>query len=215
MKSNETFLKTAIFLAIVTVIYNIIEGITSVYFGLDDETLVLFGFGMDSFVEVISGIGIWHMIIRIQNSEDEKRDHFEKNALRITGTAFYILSIGLIISAINYLLIGAHPEQTTWGIVIAGLSIFVMWWLIKEKIKVGKALDSAAIISDAHCTKTCMQLSIILLVSSISYEMFDIGSIDAIGSLFIAGISFREGREAFEKTKNEKGCCSNEHNIKS
>ncbi len=45
-------------LALITIIYNIIEGMVSVYFGFDDETIALFGFGLDSFVEVISGIGI-------------------------------------------------------------------------------------------------------------------------------------------------------------
>tara|TARA_Y100000588_G_scaffold389585_1_gene492699 strand:+ start:105994 stop:106620 length:627 start_codon:yes stop_codon:yes gene_type:complete len=205
--SNENLLKTAVTLAILTVVYNIIEGIISVYFGLHDETLALFGFGMDSFVEVISGIGIWHMVLRIQKNGDEHKGLFEKRALKITGTAFFLLTAGLIISAISNIWIGANPHNTFWGIVVAGLSILVMWWLIHEKTKVGTSLKSDAILSDANCTKACMQLSIILLISSISYEIFEIGSIDAIGSLFIAGISFREGREAFEKSNHEKDCC--------
>jgi len=48
----------AIVLAYITIFYNLAEGIVSVYFGLEDETLSLFGFGLDSFVEVISGVGI-------------------------------------------------------------------------------------------------------------------------------------------------------------
>jgi len=51
-----------------------------------------------------------------------------------------------------------------------------------------------------------MQLSFVLLVASLGYELFEIGSIDAIGSLIIAGIAFREGKEAFEKAKNQTGC---------
>ena len=79
-----------------------------------------------------------------------------------------------------------------------------MWWIIHEKTKVGTSLKSDAILSDANCTKACMQLSIILLISSVGYEIFEIGSIDAVGSLFIAGISFNEGREAFLNAKKEK-----------
>ena len=82
-----------------------------------------------------------------------------------------------------------------------------MWWLIREKIKAGNALHSDAIIADANCTKACMQLSLVLFASSIGYELFGIGQIDAIGSLIIAGISFREGKEAFEKAKNQNNCC--------
>ena len=207
MKSKKTLYQFAIFLAIITVGYNFIEGITAVYFGLDDEILTLFGFGLDSFVEVISGIGIWHMVLRIRNCKNEQKDRFEKRALQITGIAFYLLTLGLITSAIYNFISGDHPKTTFWGIVIAGISILVMWWLIREKIKVGNALNSDAIIADANCTKACMQLSFVLFASSIGYELLGIGQIDAAGSLIIAGIAFREGQEAFEKAKNKNNCC--------
>ncbi len=97
MKSKESLFQFAIILAVITVIYNLFEGVAAVYFGLEDETLALFGFGLDSFVEVMSGIGILHMVLRIKRNEDEHRDHFEKEALKVTGTAFYLLTTGLII----------------------------------------------------------------------------------------------------------------------
>lgn len=207
MKSKESYLKFAVLLAVVTVFYNIIEGVAAIYFGLNDETLVLFGFGLDSFVEVISGIGIWHMVLRIRNSGTEDHDQFEKYALQITGSAFYLLTVGLIISSGFNLIYGVRPETTFWGVIISGLSIGVMWWLVKEKMTVGKILKSDAIIADAKCTKACMQLSFILLAASSGYELFEVGSIDAIGSLFIAGIAFREGKESFEKAENKKDDC--------
>ena len=64
-EKNKLF-STALFLGIVTIVYNLIEGIISVYFGIQDESLTLFGFGIDSFIEMLSGIGITHMILRIR-----------------------------------------------------------------------------------------------------------------------------------------------------
>jgi hypothetical protein len=93
-------LRKALFLAILTVSYNILEGFVSVIFGADDETLALFGFGLDSFVEVISGIGILHLIFRMNYGKVEQRDKFEKTALKITGFAFYLLAAGLVAGAI-------------------------------------------------------------------------------------------------------------------
>jgi divalent metal cation (Fe/Co/Zn/Cd) transporter len=208
MKSKESILKFAILLAIITVVYNILEGVTSVYFGLEDETLALFGFGLDSFVEVISGIGIWHMVLRIQKSGHERRDEFEKRALKITGLAFYLLTAGLVVSSLYNLWVNAHPETTIWGVIISGLSLGVMWWLVREKRMVGKALNSEAILADGNCTKACMQLSAVLLISSLGYELFNIGRIDAVGSLIISGLAFREGKESFKKAKNKSGCCN-------
>ncbi|PKL84243.1 MAG: hypothetical protein CVV24_00770 [Ignavibacteriae bacterium HGW-Ignavibacteriae-3] len=201
-------------LAVITVLYNIGEGLISVYLGVKDETLSLFGFGVDSFVEVISGIGIWHMLVRIKSSGEE-RDEFEKRALRITGTAFYILVAGLIISAIYNFIIGHKPETTFWGIIISLVSILTMSLLIYYKLKTGRALDSRAIIADANCTKTCLYLSIILLAASAGYEITGFGGFDSIGALLIAYFSYKEGREAFEKARTGKhcGCETEEHQV--
>jgi divalent metal cation (Fe/Co/Zn/Cd) transporter len=207
MNTKVDYLKFAILLAMVTVVYNVIEGLVSVYFGLEDGTLVLFGFGLDSFVEVISGIGIWHMILRIQKNEEEHKDNFEKTALKITGSSFYLLAVGIFITSIYNIINGSTPETTFWGVIISSISILVMWWLIYNKKKVGKVLHSDAIIADANCTKVCMQLSFVLLLASIGYEVFGIGSIDALGSLIISGISYKEGKEAFEKANNRSDCC--------
>jgi len=209
VKPTKNLYKYAFILAYITIIYNILEGLVSVFFGLEDETLSLFGFGVDSFVEVISGVGIFHMLIRIRNNDSETRDEFENTALKITGTSFYLLTIGLVITAIYNLIIGHKPDTTIWGIIISLISIITMSFLIFYKMKVGKQLNSNAIIADANCTKTCLYLSIILLVSSLGYELTNVGGLDSIGALAIAWFSFKEGKEAFEKIKTGKDCSCN------
>jgi divalent metal cation (Fe/Co/Zn/Cd) transporter len=206
-KEKESLYRWAYALAVITIFYNILEGLVSIYFGIEDETLALFGFGLDSFVEVISGVGIWHMIKRIKRNYDYNPDHFERQALIITGTAFYILSTGLIATALINIYQGHKPETTFWGIVISLISIVTMWLLIHYKIKVGKQLDSQAIIADANCTKACLYLSIILLLSSAGYELTGIGGLDSIGAILIAGLSFKEGRESFQKARGLSCSC--------
>lgn len=208
MNSTDKYLKFAFTLSLITIIYNMFEGLVSVYFGAGDETLALLGFGVDSFVEVISGIGIAHMIFRMKYSKVETRDTFEKTALRVTGTAFYLLTAGLIIGAVLNMINDVKPESTLPGIIIAGISILTMYWLMTSKLKVGKALNSDAIIADANCTKTCFYLSFILLAASGLYELFNIAYFDILGSLGIAYFAFKEGREAFEKAKSGNLLCN-------
>jgi len=200
-------LKRALLLARLTVFYNLVEGLVSVFFGLEDETLSLFGFGLDSFVEVISGIGIWHMVRRMQDRTLLDTDAFERNALRITGSAFYLLTIGLIVTAAVDLYQGHRPETTFWGIVIALISIVTMAGLIHFKKKVGRQLHSDAIIADANCTRACLYLSFVLLVASAGYAITGIGGLDSIGAVAIALFAFREGREAFEKARGKSCSC--------
>ena len=208
-KKNEVLYRWAYVLALITIFYNILEGVVSVFFGIEDETLVLLGFGIDSFVEVISGIGIWHMIRRIRRNNNETYDKFEKDALKVTGTAFYILTAGLIVTASINLYRGHKPETTLWGIIISLVSILSMWLLLHYKIKVGRQLNSQAILADANCTKACMYLSVVLFLSSLGYELTGIGGLDSLGAIAIAALSFREGREAFQKAKGNLTCGCN------
>jgi divalent metal cation (Fe/Co/Zn/Cd) transporter len=199
--------KRASLLAQITIFYNLFEGIVSVSFGMADETLSLFGFGVDSFVEVLSGIGIWNMVRQMKHNSDANPGPFEKKALRITGTAFFILAAGLIITAGINLFQGHRPETTFWGIVVSLISIFTMWALIHFKVKVGRQLNSDAILEDANCTKFCLYLSFTLLFASVGFELTGIGGIDSIGAILIAIFSFREGRESFEKARGESCHC--------
>jgi divalent metal cation (Fe/Co/Zn/Cd) transporter len=206
-QENKRLYSFASALAIITIVYNVVEGVVSVFFGLEDGSMALFGFGVDSFVEVISGIGIWHMVRRIRNNGKENPDRFVQTALRITGAGFYVLTIGLSILAAVDLYRGHKPETTFWGIVVSVISIGTMWVLIHYKEKVGKRLNSEAILSDAACTRACLQLSIVLLIASFGYELTHIGGIDAIGTFVIAGLCYREGKEAFGKAKAKSFAC--------
>jgi len=199
--------KRASLLAQITIFYNLIEGLVSVFFGVADETLSLLGFGIDSFVEVLSGVGIWNMVRRIRNNSIANPSSFEKKALQITGTAFYILGVGLLVTAGINIYHGHRPVTTFWGIVIAVVSIFTMWILIHFKVKVGKQLNSDAILEDANCTKACLYLSFSLLLASMGFELTGIGGIDSVGAVLIAIFSFREGRESFEKISGESCHC--------
>lgn len=206
LRTKELY-RTASILALITIGYNILEGIVSVFMGATDETLSLFGFGLDSFMEVVSGFGIWHMLRRLQQGGEDRRDEVEQRALSITGGAFYVLAVGMVVTAGLSLWKGHRPITTIWGIVISLLSIASMWLLIRQKMKVGKELNSAAIMADAACSRTCLLLSVALLLASVGYELTGIAQLDAIGSLAIAWLSLREGQEAFAKAKGQDCTC--------
>lgn len=207
---KQRLYKLAFGLAIFTIIYNIAEGLLATYLGYEDESLALFGFGVDSFIEVISGLGIAHMVLRVQRKPDSNRDDFEKTALRITGFSFYALVIGLVTTSIYNIWTGHKPETTFWGVVISIISILIMWILIIGKTKAGKQLNSDAILADAECTRVCIYMSIVLLISSGIYQLTNFAYIDSIGTLGLSYFAFKEGRECFDKAKSNK-YCSCEH----
>ena len=205
---RQKLLSAALVLALITVVYNLAEGVVSVAFGLSDETLVLFGFGVDSFVEVVSGVGIFHMVVRMRRSSIEERDRFEVTALRVTGIAFFLLAAGLGAGGILSLVASRVPDTTVPGMIISVVSLVTMWLLIRYKLRVGKALDSDAIIADAHCTRACLRLSVVLLASSGVYALTGWGFVDALGSFGIGVLAVLEGREALQKARTREVACT-------
>jgi len=200
----------ALWLALFTVFYNIAEGLISIFFGISDEALTLFGFGADSFIEVMSGIGILAMVLRIRQNPNTSRTRFEITALRITGTAFYLLVVGLGVTAV-YNLFNTHKPQTTLpGLIISVVSIAVMWALVMGKRKIGRTLNSMPILADANCTMVCIYMSLVLLVSSLIYELTGFGFVDSIGALGLIYFSIKEGRESFDKAKGLECDCEDE-----
>jgi divalent metal cation (Fe/Co/Zn/Cd) transporter len=201
--------KRAYQLSLFTIFYNILEGVISMILGYHDETLTLFGFGVDSFIEVMSGIGIAVMITRIRQNPDSPKQTFEIQALKITGIAFYLLSAGLLAGIIMNIITKHKPETTFWGIVISLVSIIVMIWLMLAKRRAGRQLNSQPIISDSNCTKICVYMSVVLLVSSLLYELTGFEYADAIGAAGLIYFSMSEGREAFEKARGKNCECDN------
>lgn len=208
---QEKLYRKAYLLSLFTIFYNLVEGVVSMFLGYEDETLALFGFGVDSFIEVMSGIGIAIMILRIQNNPQSPVSEYEKTALKITGTAFYILSAGLLAGIVLSLAAHHKPETTLWGVIISLVSIAVMIWLMLAKKRTGKKLQSDPIVSDANCTKICVYMSVVLLVSSLIYELTNFAYADVIGAAGLIYFSVVEGREAFEKAKGKEGdCCEHD-----
>ena len=194
-------------LSLFTIFYNVVEGLVSMIMGYHDETLTLFGFGVDSFIEVMSGIGIAVMILRITQNPDSSKNKFEIKALKITGTAFYLLSVGLLVGIVINIIEKHKPETTFWGIVISLISIIVMTWLMIAKKQVGKQLNSEPIISDGNCTKICLYMSIVLLVSSLLYQLTGFIYADTIGTAGLIYFSLSEGKEAFDKANGKICTC--------
>jgi divalent metal cation (Fe/Co/Zn/Cd) transporter len=151
------------------------------------------------------------MVLRVQRNHTDNTYDFERTALKVTGYSFYALVVGLLATSLNNLITGQKPETTLIGVIISLISIAVMIELKRRKAKIGVALKSDAILADAECTQVCIYMSIVLLVASAIYELTKISYVDIVGSLALAYLSFKEGRECFEKAKSDRPyACEND-----
>ncbi|MDI6740254.1 MAG: cation transporter [Candidatus Edwardsbacteria bacterium] len=200
--------KTARRLAWFTVGYNLLEGLASVIFGISDDSIALFGFGLDSFIEVFSAVIIlWRL--RREFGGGQGSLERERLATRGIGALFVLLAAVVLLNAGLRLAGRVHPETALPGIVISLASLSFMYWLYTAKMRVAKALDSKALKSDAVCSLACIWLSAVLLIGSGVYYVTKLWWVDSTAALVIAGLILREGIENIRSSLQPDfdGCC--------
>lgn len=181
-----------------TIGYNIIEGLVSIGAGAVAGSIALVGFGLDSFIESFSGaILVWRL--RNRSDDDEKEKALERKAVKLVACSFFILAAYVAYESLRKLYFQQRPDGSPVGIIIALLSILIMRWLAKEKIEVGRKINSRALIADSRETIACICFSITLICGLVLNYLFGWWWADPVASLVIAALLVREGREFWEE----------------
>ena len=174
-----------------TVAWNSLEGVVAVIAGVLAGSISLVGFGIDSFIEVISGAALlWRMFV---DADVQRRERNERRALKIVGTCFLALAVYITYESGMDLWSKKAPEHSIPGIVLACVSLVVMPLLSRAKRKVGHALSSAAMHADAKQTEFCTYLSGILLVGLLLNALFGQWWADPVAGLVMVPIIAKEG----------------------
>ena len=183
-----------------TIGWNIAEGVIAVGAGLAAGSIALIGFGVDSFVETISGaILVWRLRAETGGGADEERiEQVERRAERLVGVSFAILAAYVAFEAVRTLAAQDRPDASPIGIVLTAVSIGVMLWLAGAKRETGEALASRALIADSHQTYACWYLSVTTLAGLLLNAVFGLWWADPLAALVIAFFLVREAREAWE-----------------
>lgn len=199
-------LRRGLRLEYLTVGWNVVEGIVAVGAGLLAGSIALIGFGVDSFVETISGaVLIWRLGAEARGALDEEAvERVEHRAERFVGVAFLVLAAYVGFEAVRSLASGEAPEASPIGIALTGLSIAVMLWLAREKRRTGEALGSRALIADAQQTFACWYLSVVTLVGLGLNALFGLWWADPVAALGIVVLLVREGVEAIQGEEDER-----------
>lgn len=193
-------LKRGLQLAYLTVGWNVVEGVIAVSAGVAAGSIALIGFGVDSFVETISGaVIIWRLRAETGgHHDDEAIERIEERAERLVGAAFLLLAAYVAFEAVRTLVSQVAPEASPVGIALTSVSIVVMLWLARAKRRVGEALGSRAMMADAQQTYACWYLSVVALVGLALNAFFGWWWADPVAALGITVLLVREGIEALQ-----------------
>ncbi|WP_435744167.1 cation transporter [Nocardioides sp. SYSU DS0663] len=184
-------------LAASSVAYNLVEAVIAIAAGVAAGSVALVGFGLDSTVEVSSGLIIlWQFRHRLPESR-------EQQALRLMAWSFFALAAYVGFESARALVTGADPDTSRVGIALATASLVVMPLLSWAQRRTGRQLGSNAVVADSTQTLLCTYLSAVLLVGLVLNATLGWSWADPLAGLVIAAVAVREGLEAWRG----EGCC--------
>ncbi len=185
-------------LAGASVAYNVVEAAVAVTAGLVAGSVALVGFGLDSVVEVSSGLVV---LWQFRHPLPETR---ERRALRLMAVSFFALAAYVTVESVRSLATGHAAEHSPVGIALAALSLVVMPFLSWAQRRTGRSLRSATVVADSTQTLLCTYLSAVLLVGLVVNATLGWSWADPLAGLVIAAVAVKEGRDAWRGD----GCCA-------
>ena len=185
-------------LAGASVAYNLVEAVVAIAAGLAAGSVALIGFGLDSVVEVSSGLVV---LWQFRHAVPESR---ERQALRLMALSFFALAGYVTYESVRALVSGHDPESSPVGIGLAVASLLVMPVLSRAQRRTGRQLGSHAVVADSSQTLLCSYLSAVLLVGLVLTATLGWSWADPVAGLVIAAVAVKEGRDAWRG----ESCCA-------
>ena len=202
---RAALLRRGLLLEYLTVGWNIVEGLVAIGAGVASGSVALIAFGVDSFVETISGVVlIWRLRTEARGDLDEEAvERVERRAELLVGVSFLVLAAYVAFESIRTLLAQEAPGASPVGIVLTTVSIAVMLWLARAKMETGVALGSRALIADSKQTRACWYLSAVTLAGLGLNAVLGWWWADPVAALVIVVLLVREGWEALRGEEDD------------
>jgi divalent metal cation (Fe/Co/Zn/Cd) transporter len=189
---RAVLVRRAQLLVVVSILYNVVEGVVAIVAGTLASSSALISFGLDSAVEMASGfIILWQFRHHLPESR-------ERRAQQLIAISFFALAAYVTYDSISTVVTGERVRVSIVGIVLAVASLAIMPVLSWAKRRTGRELSSGAVVADSVQTLLCTYLSAILLVGLLGNALFGWWWLDPIAALVIAAVAVREGIETWK-----------------
>jgi divalent metal cation (Fe/Co/Zn/Cd) transporter len=164
----------------------------------------LVGFGLDSYIEVASGLVLIWRLRKHGFDDEEEEEAAEKRAILFVGATFFLLAMYVLYESGKKLYFQERPEESLVGIILAIVSLIVMPFLALYKKKVASEINSRALRADALETLACSYLSLTLLLGLGANALLGWWWADPVAALAMVYFLVKEGWEAIEEGRGNK-----------
>ena len=197
-ENRPSLLAHALRLEYLTVGWNVVEAVIAIGAGLAANSVALVGFGVDSVVESVSGgVLIWRLKAEEAGMEDAAVESLDRKAHKLVAGSLFALAAYVTVDAVRSLWVQDRPEASLVGIGLTSISMLVMAWLAKAKLRAAHLLESRALEADSFQTSACWWLSVVALTGIGLNAAFGWWWADPVAALGMVVFILKEAREGW------------------
>ena len=198
--SRATHVRRGVSIEVFTVMWMVLEAVVSISAGLLAGSALLIAFGLDSVIELVSGVMLlWRLVVEAKEGETERMERAEHLATRVVAILLTLLCLYVFSTSLYGLLTRSKPESSLIGILIAIAAVIVMPWLGITKRRIAKRIDSGALRGDAASSFTCGYMAATVVAGLVLNVLFHWWWAEYVAAFVFLFWLVQETREAFEE----------------
>jgi divalent metal cation (Fe/Co/Zn/Cd) transporter len=186
-------------LEIVTVVWMAAEAALAIGAGLAARSVLLTAFGIDSVVELLSGIVLVRRLTFEASGRSEAGiERMEHTTARISAVLLILLCAYVVLTSAGGLVFGLKPESSALGIAVAAAALVVMPLLALAKSRANRVIGSSSLRADIAETITCAYMAAVTLAGIGLSSVLGIWWLQYVAAIALLVWLVPETREAFE-----------------
>jgi divalent metal cation (Fe/Co/Zn/Cd) transporter len=163
--ARDEALRTGVRLEVLTVAWMVVEAAVAIGAGIAARSVLLTAFGLDSAIELVSGITLlWRLRAEARATDPERVEKVERRALGASAVLLGLLFLYVLVSATLRLILRIGPEHSWLGLAVSLAALVAMPVLAWRKQVANRTIGSAALRADIAESATCAYLAAATLV---------------------------------------------------
>ena len=185
-------------LAVLIIVWDVIEGVVAVTAGLASGSIALIGFGIDSSIEVFAAsIVMWEL--RGGGSPQRRR-----RALQLIALTFFALAVYVGFEAVRDLVTADRAGESIIGIVLNAVALVVMVPVAIAQRRTGHGLSNDVLVAQSKETWMSNYLSIGVLVGLGLNVVAGWWWADPVVALGVAVLAAKSGAESWREAGEDQ-----------
>jgi divalent metal cation (Fe/Co/Zn/Cd) transporter len=153
-------LESALRLSYFTIVWNGVAGGAALVAALVAGSTALAAFALNALLgSMASVVLVWRF--RTEQRDPAAAERLERRAHGWIAAAMVLVGLYVVVEALRALIGRSHAEESAFGIALAALSLAVLPWLGRQKLRVASALSSGALRGDGILTLAAAALAAI------------------------------------------------------